>query len=266
MEFAKLTSKELPKRRIFLYGDTSSGKTHLIGTAQDVVEMADILHGNIDGGGSTLISRGDILSSRTKLAADVEKFLWHLAKPAASRIPELQTVGTAALDGVTDMQKTDLAGIAAAAALKKDTRNKDLNELQDYKLNKSKMERIIRMACDLNDLWLIASAWAKKTYPTDSSGQQLKTMPPIKIEPDLTDALSKTVRGLFDDVWYLEKRKDSETRVLYTSEYKGIFAKTRDPAVAAEMTTEVQGQRLPYIVNPTFPDLIARYKRAYKLV
>lgn len=265
LSFSTLGSKSLT-RRVFIYGDTGVGKTELIGSAQSVPELADMLHGNIDGGGATLASRGDVLSTDVSQAKEIEELLWLLAKPADKRVPELQKIRSLALDGTTHMQQVDLAGIAAAAALKKDTRNKDLNELQDYKLNKGKMERLIRMACDLSDLWVFGSAWTKREYPKDASGQAVKSMPPLSIRPDLTDGLSKTVMGLFDDVWYLEKLKNSETRVLYTGEYKNIFAKTRDRAVAAALTSvNKEGVTVPYIVNPTFPDIYARYKKAYKL-
>lgn len=265
LQFATLGSKKLT-RRIFIYGDTGTGKTEFIGGAQGVPETADVLHGNIDGGGATLASRGDVLSTRVSLASEIEELLWLMAKPADKRSPELQRVNSVALDGTTHMQQVDLAGIAVAAALKKDSRNKDLNELQDYKLNKGKMERLIRMACDLNDLWVFGTAWTKREYPKDASGQAVKTVAPLAIKPDLTDGLSKTVMGLFDDVWYLEKVRGSETRMLYTGEYKNIFAKTRDRAVAAEMSSvNKEGVTVPIIVNPTFADIYARYKRAYKL-
>lgn len=252
-------------RKIFVYGDTGSGKTELIGTAQDVPEMADVLVGSIDGGQATLASRASVLAAATRLPNEVEELGWLLAKPADKRIPELQKVRTGVLDGVSEMQKADLAAIAQLAATKKDTRNKDLNELQDYKLNKGRMERIIRFWRDINDIFLVATAWAKKKYPTDANGQEVKTVAPLSVTPDLSEGLCKTIMGYFDDVWYLEKQKNSETRILYTGDFKGIFAKTRDRAVAAEMTTEKDGVKYPFIVNPTFPDIMARYKRAYKL-
>lgn len=247
-------------RKLLLYGDTGSGKTHLAGSAQDVAEMADVLVGSIDGGVATLTSRGDIMATDTRNAQAVEELLWLLVKRDAS----VKNVRTLVLDGGSEMQKADLASIAQAAALKKDTRNKDLNERQDYKLNKGKMERIMRMARDIQDVNLIVTCWAKKTYPVGPDGQPAANVAPISIVPDLTKGVAATVLGFFDDAWFIEKQKNSENRVLYTGEYKGIFAKTRDQAVARVMSTEGKdGTRLPYIVNPTFTDIYARYKRAY---
>lgn len=250
-------------RKIFIYGLQGAGKTELAASAQDVPEMANVVLGSIDGGEGTLTSRGDVLSTVTRKVSDVEELLWLLAKKDTA----VKGVRTLILDGGSEMQKRDLADFAAAEALKKDTRNKDLNELQDYKVNMAKMLRIIRFARDIPDVNLIMTFWANMEYPKLPNGQAATDMPPTRISPDLTKGVAKVALGYFDDVWYLAKAKNSEQRILYTGDMKGCDGnKTRDRAAAAELsTTNAEGKTLPYIVNPTFKDIYARYKRAYKL-
>jgi phage nucleotide-binding protein len=264
LEFNLLTqdSSKPIYRKILIYGDTGSGKTKLAGSAQDVPEMANVLLSSIDGGANTLRSRGDIMVVTCRSTAQVEELLWLFIK----KDPRVKEIHTLILDGLSELQKADLAAVAQTAAAKKESRNKDLNELQDYKVNKGTIERLIRMARDLSDITLIVTLWTKRTYPTDASGQQVTSVAPTKIEPDITAGVSKTIQGYFDDCYYIEKLKGSETRVLYTSETKNIVAKTRDAAVAAEMTTvDKAGVVQPYLVNPTFTDIYARYKKAYKV-
>jgi len=258
----KQTSDQPITRRILIYGASGAGKTQLAGTAQDVPEMSNVVLGSIDGGEGTLTSRGDVLSAVTRNVSDVEELMWLLIKKDAA----VKGVRTLILDGGSEMQKKDLANIAAAAAQKKESRDKDLNELQDYKLNTAKMLRVIRMARDIPEVNLIMTFWAKMDFPLGPNGQPAANVAPMRIYPDLTSGVAKIALGYFDDAFYLEKSKTSEQRILYTGELKGITAKTRDRAVAAELsTTNSEGKVLPYIVNPTFPDIYARYKKAYKL-
>jgi hypothetical protein len=249
-------------RKIFIYGIQGSGKTELAGSAQSVPEMADVLVGSIDGGEATLSSRGDVLGTVTRNVSDVEELLYLLIR----KDPSVKGIRTLCLDGGSEMQKKDLADIAAVAAQKKESRDKDLNELQDYKLNMAKMLRIIRMARDIPDINLIMTFWANMEFPVGPNGQPAANVAPTRIFPDLSKGVAKVALGYFDDAFYLEKSKTSEQRILYTGEVKGIVAKTRDRAVAAELsTTNTEGKVLPYIVNPTFTDIYARYKKAYKL-
>lgn len=90
-------------RKILLYGDTGCGKTHLAGSAQDVPELSDVLVGSIDGGVSTLTSRGDILSTTSKTINEVEELLWLLVRRDAS----VKDVRTLVLDGGSELQKVE---------------------------------------------------------------------------------------------------------------------------------------------------------------
>ncbi len=251
-------------RRIMLYGLTGSGKTHLAGTAQDVPDLAPIAAGVLDGGAATLNSRADIMGTQLAGMKEAEELLWMLKK----RDPAVKDVRTLLLDGTTKMARDDLAAIAEAAAAQppsgnRKPRDRDMNEQLDYKKNAARVLRVINTACSIPDITLIMTAWAKLEYPVNEAGIPDTAARPIRITPALSNAVQLNGLGLFDDVFYIEKLGDK--RVLYTSEYKGIFAKTRDVAVADALTTEVEGKRMPYLVNPTFSDIYSRMKRAYKL-
>lgn len=260
IQINKLKYASAPTRRILIYSDPGVGKTHLIGSAQDVPEMADLLIGDADGGATTLHSRGDISSTKTRFAKDLEEVLWAKIR----KDPALANFNTIAAEGMSEIQKRDLAEIAREASEKKGTRNLDLNELQDYKLNKAKMLRIFRMLRDIEGVNVIATCWAKKTFPKiPGTDQQNKLAAPTMVCPDLSDGIKDTVMGYFDDVWYLFHDAASNNRYLVTSNYSTIQAKTRDKAFADLLTTVLDGKTVPMLINPTFSTIYAALKTAY---
>jgi hypothetical protein len=261
-----ITKDQPIRRKILIAGRTGSGKTHLAGSAQDVPEMSSVLCASIDGGVSTLASRGDILYDVTRSINSVEELMWLLIR----KDPSVAGVQTLILDGASEMQKADLAELAETAAKKinpnkEKQRDKDSNELLDYKKNKSRMLRILRMARDIPDINLIVTCWTAEQYPVDPVTQMPnKTGKPLRVWPDLSQSVRDVALGYFDDVWTLIEDKGS--RYLYTGDVKGVFGKTRDPAVAKAMSTEISGELTPVLINPTFSDIYARYKKAYNQV
>lgn len=248
-----------PTRRILIYGDSGAGKTHLIGSAQDTKGMKDVLVADIDGGSGTLISRGDVSSAAARSAANVEEILWLLAQ----RKPEVANIGTLVLDGGSELQKRDLADIAAKAAASPSgarNRDQDLNELQDYKLNKSRLLRIFRMARDIEGINLIITAWAKKTMPKVPGTKQVdKDAAPTMITPDFTDGVMDALRGYVDDVWYLYYDTTSGVRRMVTSNYGPVVAKTRGSEFAARLGQNSKDGFVPIVDDPSFPKIWALY-------
>lgn len=251
----------VPPRRILVYGDSGVGKTHLIGTAQSVAEMADVLVCDIDAGTSTLMG-SDIATATTRTTQAVEQVIWLLAQ----RDPSVAHIKTLVLDGGSELQKRDLADIAAKATQKDEDKRpeQDLNELQDYKLNKSRLLRVFRMARDL-PVNLIISAWAKRTYPkVPGTKQANKDVGPTQVCPDFTDGVMDALRGYVDDLWYLMYDANTNKRMLITSNYGPVVAKTRNAVFASKLTTLKDGKALPYIEEPNFSAIFASYKEALK--
>lgn len=259
----QLNAKAAPQtRRILIYGDSSAGKTRLVGTAQDTAGMKDVLIVDIDGGTRTVSARGDISAAPAFNTLGVEKILWMFAE----KNPEVASFGTLVLDGASELQKRDLAEIAAKAASQGGAgreRDQDLNELQDYKLNKARLLRIFRQARDLQGINLIITAWAKKTFPKIPGTKQInKDAQPTQIAPDFTDGLGDVLRGYVDDVWYLFHDQAADVRRLVTSGYSTVMAKTRGEEFAAKLGQQTKDGFVPIIDNPTFPKIWALYDEA----
>jgi phage nucleotide-binding protein len=247
-------------RRILIYGDSGAGKTHLIGSAQQVAEMADVLVCDIDAGTATLAGT-DVAATTTRTTQAVEQVLWLLAQ----RDPSVAHIKTLVLDGGSELQKRDLADIAAKATQKDGEKRpeQDLNELQDYKLNKSRLLRVFRMARDIPGINVIISAWAKKTYPKVAGTKQTnKDAGPTMVAPDFTDGVADALRGYCDDVWYLMYDPASGKRHLITANYGPVVAKTRGVAFAKKLTSVVNGATVPVIEEPNFSTIWALYKEA----
>lgn len=247
-------------RRTLIFGDPGAGKTHLVGTAQDVADMQDVLVADMDGGSITLLSRGDISAINTRNVNSVEELLWAFI----DKRPEVAGIKTLVLDGCSELQKRDLADIATAEAKKPSTRDKprnpDMNELQDYRINQTRMLKIFRMARDVPGVNIIATCWAKKTYPKTPQGTQKKDAQPTLITPDLTGGVLDTVMGAFDNVWYLFHDVDTNQRHLVTNNFSTVRAKTRDEAVA-KLFANKDGQ--PVLTDPKFSVIDAAYKAVY---
>ncbi len=263
LDIKKLTGNNAPfSRRILLYGDPSSGKTHFIGTAQDVPELRDVLLVDIDGGGSTLFSRGDISSVEMKTTKSVEQLLWLIVQ----KDPSVANIKTLVLDGTSDLQKRDLQDIATAGAAKSNEggrakpRDEDMNELLDYKVNKSRMLRMFRMARDMTGITVVVTAWARKTFPKSPSGQANKNSMPTLIVPDLSDAINDVVVGMFDDCFYTYYDTEAKTYNMVTNNYGPVKAKCRNPEIAKQLCNS---EGFPVLVNPTFADVYKAYKTVY---
>lgn len=239
-------------RRIMLYGDSGVGKTFFAGSAQDVPDMADVLVANIDRGVATLLSRGDIQTTDIGGTNNLEELLWMLIRKDTA----VASIRTLVLDGGSELQKLDLQQIADQAAKddKADKRDRDANELRDYMKNKNRLLRVFRMARDIPDITLIITAWAQKKYPNDN-----KNANPSVVQPDMTESVRSTLVGYMDDVWYMAYDATKDARYLYTGPIGPVFAKTRDQAVAAKLTTDGK----PFLVNPTFSSVYKAYRDAY---
>lgn len=247
-------------RRILLYGDSGVGKTFLVGTGQDVPEMADVLIVDLDGGSKTLASRGDISGVIARLPQDVEELLWLFIRKDAS-VAKFKTL---VLDGVSELQRRDLAEIAADGAKASSKRDQDLNQLQDYKLAKARIIRLLRMARDIEGVTVILGCLAKKTYPKiPGTDQANKNAQPTLICPDLSDSVKDVVLGYQDDCWLLFVDPATSDRYLVTGSYGAVQAKTRDKKVADALTSVIDGNTTPMLKNPTFGTIYAAIKTAY---
>lgn len=222
--------------------------------------MRDVLVADMDGGSITLLSRGDVSAVDTRDVNSVQQLLWLMAQKDAS----VAHIKTLVLDGCSELQKRDLSDIATSEAKKtnenRKPRDADRNELLDYRVNQTRMLRIFRMARDIPDINIIATAWAKKTFPKTPDGKQKKDAQPTLISPDLTAGVLDTVLGAFDNVWYMFHDPESDSRHMVTNNYHTVRAKTRDIEVAKLLCNK---DGAPILTSPTFPIINDAYKAVY---
>ncbi len=263
----KLRKMDTPppfQRRIFLYGGSSSGKTHLIGTANAVERMRDVLVVPLDGGEKTLERTGVLVAEDARRMRDAEEILWLVAQ----KKDEFASVKTLVLDGISELAKRELqeiAELAAKNARPDKPRDRDMNQVQDHLLKNGRLMRLIRMARDIPGITLILTGWPKLTYKVvpDKDGKDIvrTDLPPVSIAPDFSDKMFDTVIGSVDECWFIRREADSR-RFLYTSDYENIKAKTRGAEYAQELGTTKDGKFYPILVDPTFSDIVAAYDRA----
>jgi hypothetical protein len=91
------TTDVVPPRRILIYGDSGCGKTRLIGSAQKVPELADVLVLDLDKGTATLAGTA-VSAVPARTAQDVESVLW-LLKQGHPSVAQFKTV---VLDGCSE--------------------------------------------------------------------------------------------------------------------------------------------------------------------
>ncbi len=258
IKIKKLTQPTNFNRRILLYGEPGSGKSFLVGTAQNVKALQDVLVIDLDGGSSTLSGTGTLVSEGRKIK-DVEEVLWALAQKS----PEVASVKTLVLDGASELAKRELAEIAEEAAKNQpNKRNRDLNQMADYMLSKNRLLRIFRMARDIPDITVIITAWAKMTFPKIGDVVN-KDAKPTVISPDFTDAVADTLMGMVDDAWFLQHDSKADRRLLFTANHDNVKAKTRNPEFANQLTTLVDGKPFPVVINPTMQIITDAFTKAF---
>lgn len=267
----KLNANDSPfSRRIFIYGDSGSGKTSFAGSAQDVPEMRNVLVGDIDNSSKSLVSRGDLEGYDTRDVATVRAITDLFRRKA----PEVAGFNTVVYDNYSELQKRDLADIAKTEAAKPSSnrakpREADRNELLDYKLNYSRMLNTFRDVRDIPARFVIATAWAKKAYPKDAEGKAIPNSKPSRIMPDLPDGIRDSVLGMFDDVFYIYTVSNNDGDASYylvtsscSLDGTTVVAKTRDSALA-KLLKGPDGK--PILKNATMAQIFAAYRECYNL-
>jgi hypothetical protein len=247
-------------QKIMIYGPPGCGKTFLAGSAQAVPALRDVMVLNLDGGAKrTLTSAehaGIFLDDEARKAKDVEAELWKLA----SKAPGYETIKTLVLDGSSEVAKLELADIQAEAAKRGQRADADESQLRDFMIRQSRMLRVLRMARDIPGVTVILTAWAKEVFPKGIDRKDPAARP-TQVAPDFTDAISLTLQGYMDAVWYLHEANGE--RSLVTQSHGVITAKTRGREFAQELGTTRDGKFVPVMKDPTLEKIFAAFTRAY---
>jgi phage nucleotide-binding protein len=242
------------KFKLMVYGPPGSGKTSLIGSAQEIPAMRDILFLSLAGGASATLRgaqyEGILLDNDMRSAKDAEAEIWKIKQKAAG----YENIKTLVLDDVSEVAKAELEAIKADAARKGQRDNIDESQLRDFMIRQSRVLRLLRMARDL-PINVIVTAWSKDLK--SESGKVLGVV------PDFSDNIYKTLMGYFDACWYLKHDEATDKRFLVTQNYGQYLAKTRGAEFARELGSSKDNKFIPVMESPSFPQILAAYERAY---
>lgn len=240
-------------RKIAVHSPSGAGKSQLAGTVQDVKVLADIYHLDLDAGTATLQSRDDIIGEEARRAVDVERVLWSFL----NREPDTLRYKALVVDGLSALTKREFQ--AMTSDINKEATYKEWGKLSSLSM------KLIHLIRDL-PLLTIINTWSVQFQAKLEGTDTVDPNAPIEIRPDVPKGAYNLFMGSCDDVFYLAAAED-RSRYLYTDKTKKgstvIEAKMRDEAVAKQFVTESDGKSYPIIKNPTWPDLFARYQKAF---
>jgi len=238
LSFSVTKPSELQFIDVFLYGETGSGKTTLVASAQEVYDKVLVI--STDYGTRSIFGLYDNI--------DVIEIGGY--KEAKQLIKELMAMDKAGslnysiiiLDTLSALEFSSMEEILLETHLTTDHRDKDLDqpELQDYGKNRTRMLRLVNQFRSLRTNTIVVSqCYVDRTRPSK----------PV-IMPNLSGKLVEDVPSKFNLVWYLEKakvkNKEGKTvsvRKLYTENDGSITAKDRT-------------RKLPKVIyNPTYTKL-----------
>lgn len=239
-------------RKINVHSLSGGGKTRLSGTLQDVPQFKDVYLLDVDAGTATLQSRGDIESEETRRAVDVERVLWAFL----NKEPDTLRFKSLVVDGFSALCKKEFEELTEAKG--KEATFKEYGKVATLSI------RLIHLIRDL-PLTTIINTWSKPFQPKLPGTDKIDPNALTEIRPDVPNGAYNSFMGSCDDVFHLVNAEG--VRYLYTDKVKAtdklIEAKMRDEAVAKEFLSDFGGKMMPIIKNPTFPDLMIRYARAF---
>lgn len=214
-------STKTKKLKLLLYGHPGAGKTTLAATATRHPDMREVLFGSIDKGDTSAASLGKFRRVPINSLDDLEELLWALVNK--DKHPELSSVQTLILDGVSELQTLELERLAGADPKRESV---DHTEIQDYGTSGKKLNRIFRYFRDL-DVHVIMCAWAKTILPKhDARKVNKEDLDPVRIFPNFSEKVGTTLMGYVDFAWYVHVNSEGQ-RFLITQNMNPYQAKTR---------------------------------------
>lgn len=210
------------------YGDPGSGKTHLLGTAQDHPLTSPVLIIDCEAGVTTLRKRKDIDVKTIRSISE----LVGVHKELYDNPGYYKSVG---LDSLTELQRLDMIECMLEAYDRNPNRNKDEPSQREWTISGHHIRRIVRGFRDLPCHTFITALAATER---DSNNVQ-------QIFPSIPGKLKTEVPGFLDIVGYLRAVNEGNEIVR-----KMQFANT-ERVIAKDRTGELEG----LMENPTIPEM-----------
>lgn len=200
---------------VLVHGPPGVGKTTLIGSAPDVLVLS------AEGGLLSLKDKGVdyVPISKFDDLMEAYKFL--------KLSDEGKVYKAVGIDSLTEIQQICMAAICEEEQIEKP-------RIQDWGTLNLRMVKMIRSFRDM-DISLIVSALSEDLE--DENSGIIKTMPSVQ------GKLKHTLAGYFDEVFYMNVKKDKDGNFIHYVQTKGttkVVAKDRS------------GKLEPYIQSPTF--------------
>lgn len=225
------------------YGDVGAGKTHLTGTAADILDTSPMLIFDVEGGLKTLSkfenkSRMKRVPIRTmKELTDKYNTLYKSIQiDPATKIPFIPGINTVGLDSLSELTDLDMRSIMKEAYEKNpDKVDQDVPSQREWGKARAHIRTIVRAFRDL----------PCNIIMTAQVGSLQEEGQPTKFFPGFAGKLRTEVPGFFDIVGYLYAENTGgaiERKVQFTGTRR-IVAKDRT------------GKLGDVLINPTIPDM-----------
>lgn len=212
------------------YGDPGSGKTHLLGTAADLLATAPVVIFDIEGGLKTLRkfeNKANIKRKKVRSMRELENGYNEMYKAIQTRedgsqfIPGVNTVG---VDSLTELTDLDMRTIMDDAYNRNpDKVDKDVPSQREWGKARAHIRKIVRAFRDL----------PCNVIMTAHVGTLQEEGQPTKYFPGFAGKLRTEVPGFFDIVGYLSTKNEggSIVRQLQVLGTNRVVAKDRSGAL-----------------------------------
>ena len=242
-------SERKPYIKAIIYGPSGAGKTTLAVSGHDTPGLGPVLVVDIEEGTISAAHTSAIVTDKIETKEHIDEVLLGFKH----KRPEYQKFNTIVIDTGTRLQMVILDH-CIRKTIKKRSQTRDIDDvhLKDWGDCGKVMRRIIGEFLAL-DKHVIILAHSRDIYPNVPEGAPPK--PPTDTVPDFTPALSKTLRGYADYVWYLKEHEGD--RYLMTSPPKDhtiIRVKTRGHKFAGLLGGVIK--------NPSLAEIYGKLKQS----